>query len=170
MLGRYPFPFSHKLLIEPSKTYLLIRSFFFFFFKSISPFSLLNILLLFCKFLLSYPTCCKGSEVKQYSKHSPIILYKNPSPICLMFAQCHCGCNLNSFWILQSLYIILQIGTCPSCRRMHKSLLYERELGAYNWQNYQAHVITPIPFSAILLSRLFPHNEYLFWITGPRLF
>lgn len=89
----------------------------FVFLKSISLFSLLNISLLSYKFLLSHPTCCKGSEVKQYSKHSPIILYKNPSPTCRMFAQCHCGCNLNSSWILQSLYIILQIGTCPSCQK-----------------------------------------------------
>lgn len=72
--------------------------------------------MLFCKFLLSYPTCWKGSEVKQHSKHSPIILYNNPSPICL-FAQCHCGCNTNSFWILQTLYIILQIGAHPSCQK-----------------------------------------------------
>lgn len=88
-----------------------------FFFLSISPFSFLNILLLFRKFLLNYPTCCKGFEVKQYSKHSPIILYKNPSPICLIFAQYHGGCNRNLFWILQSLYIIFQIGACPSCQK-----------------------------------------------------
>lgn len=70
-------------------------------------------MLLFSKLLLSCPTCCKGSDSKTVLQTVTQSHTKTHLPL----VQYLCGCNLNSFWFLQSLYFILQIGACSSCQK-----------------------------------------------------